>query len=93
MSNITGVLDNIFNFFSINLFGSTVLFSMFLLVILMIFLFQMGASRFVLLAFIVPLLIILTNQAGWITDSWIGYAGMILVAFLLFIILRRIFSE
>lgn len=92
MTDISGIISNIFNFFSIDLFGSTVIFSMFLIAILMIFLFQMGASRFVMLAFVVPLMIILSREAGWM-DSWIGIAGMLLVAFLLLIILRRVFQE
>lgn len=94
MTGISTILNNVFNFFSVDLFGSTVIFSILLLILLIVLLFQMGATRFVVMAFVVPLLAVLTFGSGWITQTWIGFLGLILIAiFGLMFILRRLFIE
>jgi len=92
MAGISQVLDRIFQYLGIDLLGSTVLLGIVLLALLIVFLFQMGATRFVTLAFVVPLLLILTLEAGWITQTWIAGLGAIFLAVLFYIILRRIFD-
>lgn len=90
---ISDILNRIFDYIGIDLLGASVLFGLFLVGLLLIFLFQMGASRFVVMAFVVPLLLILTVSSGWIPQTWIAGLGAVFLTVLLFIILRRIYVD
>lgn len=92
MGDITGILQTIFDFVGINLLGSTVLLGIFFLVILLILLMQMGASRFIVLAFMIPLLIVMASS-GWITQSWLIGLGIIMMAILLYFVFSRMGIE
>ncbi len=93
MTNITGIFGNIQNFFAVDMFGTYLLFALFLIGLLIILLFLMGAGRYVVIAFIIPLLTVLTTGSGWISKTWIGTLGFIFGGILLYFMYKRIFSD